>query len=237
EPPPARAAGANGRVDRIVFFGRLEERKGVKPFAAGLNALPADDLRRVDVEFLGRPTKEFAPARVEALLTEDTRRALRSVSFETDLDQHEALARLGRPGSLAVMPSLEDNSPNVVYECLERSIPVLASRVGGASGVGGTSELVAPEDRPRVLFEPTAAGVAAALRRALDDATATRPARAAFDEESALRRWAELVETEPARVPRGLEEPAAEVVRRGSARPSDQSTESEWVVLLDEHDV
>ena len=75
--------------------------------------------------------------------------------FETKLDQHEALARLSERGTLAVMPSLEDNSPNTVYECLERSIPFMASNVGGIP------ELVAPEDRPRVLFEPTAEGVAA----------------------------------------------------------------------------
>ena len=107
ESPPQPDPHTDGPVDRLVFFGRLEERKGVRPFAAGLNALSSEQLRGVDLEFLGRPTSEFAPARVEALLSESTRHALRSVSFETELDQHEALERLSRPGTLAVIPSLD----------------------------------------------------------------------------------------------------------------------------------
>ena len=48
------------------------------------------------------------------------------------------------------MPSLQENSPNVVYECLEHGIPFIASNVGGVP------ELIAPGgSRPR-LFEPTA---------------------------------------------------------------------------------
>ncbi len=50
-----------------------------------------------------------------------------------------------------------------MYECLEAEIPFLAS------AAGGIGELVAEDDRARVLFEPTAEGVAAALRRVLAD--------------------------------------------------------------------
>ena len=159
---PAQApAHADGRVQRLAFFGRFEERKGVRPFVAGINALEPELLEGIELGFLGRDTPVWTPERIDALLSEQAKRALRDVVFETKLDQHEALARLSRRGTLAVMPSLEDNSPNTVYECLERNIPFMASNVGGIP------ELVAPEDRPRVLFEPTAEGVAAALRRAL----------------------------------------------------------------------
>ena len=125
------------------------------------------------------------------MLSERVRGALRRVTFETDLDQHQALARLSRPGTLAIMPSLEDNSPAVVYECLERGIPFIASDRGGAS------ELVAAEDRPRVLFEPTTTGVASAIERALTDGEMLRPARAAFDDTSTVERWLEVVSHEP----------------------------------------
>jgi Glycosyl transferases group 1 len=94
---------------------------------------------------------------------------------------------LKRPGTLAVMPSLLENSPYAVAECLEHGIPFVASRVGG------TSELVAPEDRERVLCEPTSDALAEALLRALRSGAApARPARAPGD---SLAEWLEVIET------------------------------------------
>src|SRR5262245_6165475 len=186
---PAELDG--GRVTRIAFFGRLEERKGLKPFAAGLNAVAPELLRNVELEFVGAATPAWPPERIEALLAEQTRRALGRISFETDLDQPEAFARLTRPGTLAVMPSLGETFSNAVYECLERGIPFIAS------DAGAPAELVAPEDRERVLFEPSAAGVAAALQRALSNGDALLPARPAFDATTANEGWAAVVDLEP----------------------------------------
>jgi glycosyltransferase involved in cell wall biosynthesis len=190
QPAPRRQGG--GEVNRLVFFGRLEERKGLRPFAAGLDALEESLLAKVELEFVGAATKPWPTDRVAALLSDRVRRSLRHVSFETALDQHEAVQRLTRPGTVAVMPSLEDNSPNSLYECLELGIPFVASSAGG----GG--ELVARTDRERVLFEPTAEGVASALRRVLSGANGFEPARFAFDPHAAFGRWAELIETRPA---------------------------------------
>ena len=208
EPQPEPVAAR--RIERITFFGRLEERKGIRPFAAGLDAV-SDVLTGLELEFLGGPTTPWSPERVAQLLSEETRAALRSVSFETALDQRAALARLRRPGTLAVMPSLEDNSPNAVYECIEGGIPFVASRAGG------TAELVAHEDRDRVLFAPTAEGVASALRGALT-ADAFPPARFAFAPDAALHAWAGVV---------------AKPVRSAPANEPAQLGGSEWVVLHD----
>ncbi len=150
-----------------------------------MNALPPDLLRQVELEFLGRSTSEFTPETIDGLISDQARSALRQVTYQTDLDQHEALARLSRPGTLAVVPSTEDNSPNVVYECLERRIPFLASRLGG------TGELVAADDRERVLFTPTPEGIAMTLRRALTESVP--PARPAFDGDGAVQAWAGVV--------------------------------------------
>src|SRR5207247_6244531 len=125
--------------------------------------------------------------RIEALLADRTRRALRRISFETDLDQPEAFARLSRPGTLAVIPSLGETFSNAVYECLERGIPFIAS------DAGAPTELVAPEDRDRVLFDASATGVATALRRSLSSADALRPARAASDPATAVARGADVL--------------------------------------------
>ena len=84
EPPPERA-GVDGdrRVERLAYFGRLEERKGVRPFVAGLNSLDPQLLDGVELEFVGRPTRAWTPDTVEALLSESARQSLRRVSFET----------------------------------------------------------------------------------------------------------------------------------------------------------
>ncbi len=205
EPPPGPELR---RVERLVFFGRLEERKGVRPFIAALNALDPELLGSVEVEFLGRPTPPWPVERIKELLS------LPRVSFEMSLDQHEALARLRRPGTLAVMPSFEENSPNVVYECLENGIPFIA---GNAAGI---RELVDPEDHGRVLFEPTEEGIARALRRVLTAEEPPHRARPAFDDAESLRRWEEV-----------LELPAAEF------REFRDLDRSEWSLLLGAEDV
>jgi glycosyltransferase involved in cell wall biosynthesis len=222
---PTQARCFASRVETIAFFGRLEERKGLRPFLAGLNEVEPKLLGGVSLEFLGRATPAWPPERVASLLSPDATRALRRVSFETALDQPEALARLSRPGTLAVMPSLADNSPNAVYECLERSIPFLAS------AAGGTGELIAEEDRARVTFDPTPEGVAGAISRALAADGALRPVRPAFDPLSSLERWADAIGVGPsAPEARNTVEPA--IVSRAEA----PTTDADWVVLLEPDD-
>lgn len=215
EGPGQTADVSASGVSTIAFFGRLEDRKGLHPFTAGLNAVAPMLLRGVSLDFLGRATPAWPPERVASLLSPGTRSALRTVSFETGLDQSEALARLGGAGTLAVMPSLEDNSPNAVYECLERSIPFLASNSGGIP------ELIAEEDRARATFEPTAEGVAAAITRALSTDGALRPVRPAFDGDRSRALWADMVGLRPAAVEAG--------------RPI--ATAADWVVRREPDDV
>ena len=243
-------------VERLVFFGRLEKRKGVEPFVGGMNAVAPELLRGIELEFFGGAAKDWAPERVAALIAEPTKRALRRISFETELEQQEALARLSRPGTLAVIPSLGENSPNVVYECLEAGIPFLAS------SAGGIGELVAPEDRARVLFPPTVEGVSAALHRALTDGGALRPVRPAFDGAEVLRAWGDVLATEARRVRRAFERPTVDVVvqerrsvdrcvsalaaqsyeqvnviRAATREEGLRAGAGEWIIFLDEEDV
>lgn len=240
-PPRDPDVNGAGRVERLAYFGRLEERKGIGPFVAALNTLPLELLEGIELEFLGGRSKHWDPARVMAQLSERTTRAFREVSFETELGRDEALARLDQPGTLAVMPSLAENSPNVVYECLEARIPFLASTGGGIS------ELVAAEDRERVLFEPTVEGISAALRRALADAEALRSVRPAFDPAEVLNAWEEVVATAVRPAPPAGARPLVDVVYAGAL--VDQTYErvnvirsleegsADWVIWLDERDV
>jgi hypothetical protein len=125
------------------------------------------------------------------------------------------------------MPSFEETFGNTVRECLDYGIPFIASTAAAIQ------ELVAPEDRPRVLFDPTATGVEAALRSALTSTVGVRPARAAFDSAASLATWVDVVETPPApRAPADIELPAVEVRRQRNL----VGTSAPFVLFVDDED-
>jgi glycosyltransferase involved in cell wall biosynthesis len=130
-------------VEELVFFGRLEPRKGVICFCDALDLLTDGaygQLRRIT--FLG---KESVPA---GYLYERAEAWPWECAVISDLDREAALSYLRGPGRLAVMASTMDNSPNTVYEAIGLGIPFLASRGGG------TAELVHPDDVERATYDP-----------------------------------------------------------------------------------
>ena len=144
----------------IVFFGRLEERKGLRLFCNAVDLL-RDDLaqRNIAVTFLGKPENCAGMPSLDYI----ARRAKAwqfPVRTITDFGQPEALAYLARGDKLAVMPSPFDNSPCTVYEALACSIPFLATRTGGIP------ELIDEADRDKVLFDDSTDS----LRHVLQDA-------------------------------------------------------------------
>jgi glycosyltransferase involved in cell wall biosynthesis len=187
EPADVSSRQADDQIRRLSFFGRVDERKGVKLLVDALNELDAARLDGLELEFIGKTTSSWPRTRVLSLLSDATKRALAGVTFVTDLDQPQALARLKRPGTLAVIPSLHDNSPNTIYECLEERIPFIASRTGGAP------ELIAPEAQSDVLFDPTPQALASVLERLLVDGNVPALPRRAFAAGTAAERWAEVL--------------------------------------------
>jgi glycosyltransferase involved in cell wall biosynthesis len=145
----------------LVFFGRLEERKGLLLFLDALDLL-ARRRPLPAVTFLGRSTtvrgRDGAAIVDERAAGRDWRRL--------ELGRDEALAYLrgqdvGGRGRLAVVPSLLENSPFTVLECVVEGIPLLAA------DVGGVAELVRPEDAA-MLFAADAAALADRLAEVLD---------------------------------------------------------------------
>ena len=159
----------------LVFFGRLETRKGVTLFCDALDRLAAEGgFPDLGITFLGGS----APVDGEDGAAYVRRRARAwpwPVGFRHGLSSSEALDYLGGEGRLAVIPSRIENSPCTVAECLIRGLPFLASRVGG------TAELIADEDAGRVLFVPEADALAARLGRTLRDGAASARLRVAQD--------------------------------------------------------
>jgi glycosyltransferase involved in cell wall biosynthesis len=163
---------------RLTFFGRIDERKGLLVFADALHELQPE----LEVEFVGRTSPRWTPEKLRTLLPASV-----DVVVTGELEQQAALERLQRPGTLVVMPSLQENSPNAVYECLERGVPFIAS------AVGGVPELVTRE----ALFEPTPEALAAKLRSIVDDGNVPPPTRPAFDRGAPLERWRNVIELRP----------------------------------------
>jgi O-antigen biosynthesis protein len=155
------AAPAAAPIQEFVFFGRLEARKGLLLFLRALKRLDPALLPQLRVTFLGKASDVpgGSLAAIEAARPAD----IGAWDTKTDLDAAGALAYLAQPGRVAVMPSLVENSPMTVLECLHRGIPFMASKVGGIP------ELLRPEDRARCLFEPDPVALAAAMTRALQE--------------------------------------------------------------------
>ncbi|WP_297045058.1 glycosyltransferase family 4 protein [uncultured Desulfovibrio sp.] len=182
--PPPRCRGGRGAPGELVFFGRLEERKGLRVFCEALHAVPVSLLAGRQVTFLGREGG-YAPAQVAAWLAPLARKGLR-LMFRTAMDADEARAYLCGGDRLAVMPSLRENSPCVVHECLESGIPFLASSSGGGP------ELARPEDRD-AFVAPQAAALAARLGSILADGLPA-PARPRHSPAELLHLWQTLLE-------------------------------------------
>jgi GT2 family glycosyltransferase/tetratricopeptide (TPR) repeat protein/glycosyltransferase involved in cell wall biosynthesis len=177
--PPAPAGLRE--VTELVFFGRVETRKGATLFCDALDRLPAAAAGKIKaVAFLGRDALVEGVSGLEYV----QRRAQRwtwKTEFISDRNQLQAMEYLRSPHRLAVIPSLMENSPNTVYECLGAQIAFVASRVGGIP------ELIAPEDAARVCFEPSAGALSALMVKALTEGF--NPARPAVDASANERAW------------------------------------------------
>lgn len=178
---PGRTAPAR----EIVFFGRLEERKGLRLFCNAIQRLATElEQQQVRVTFLGK-AEQCAGLPSEEYIRRRSAGWRFPVSLVTDLGQPEALRYLGEGGDkLAVMPSPFDNSPCTVYEVVAAGIPFFATRTGGIP------ELIAPADRDRVLFEPTTSSLRDALLQAIREGGWT--ARPSVEAAESRRSWIDM---------------------------------------------
>jgi glycosyltransferase involved in cell wall biosynthesis/GT2 family glycosyltransferase len=153
--PEAEPVAQRDVVVELVFFGRLERRKGLDLFLEALDELPGD----VPVLFLGRDA-HIDGRRSSEIIAE--RIGDRPHRVETELDRAGALAELSRGDRLAVIASQSETFGFTVAECIANRIPFVAARAGGIPEVVRHAEA-----RERWLFAPTVAGLADALRRRL----------------------------------------------------------------------
>lgn len=176
----SRSDGAS--VQELVFFGRLESRKGVVLFCDALDLMVGAGEGRspVAVTFLG-PSAAVGHEDGAAYVRKRAKNWPFQVTLIPDLTSAEALSYLASQGRLAVIPSLGENLPCTVAECVAQGLPFIAT------AVGGTAELLAQEDAGRVLVEPRATALAYALQAAIADGVA--PARPRLTAENIAVAW------------------------------------------------
>jgi O-antigen biosynthesis protein len=169
-------------VNQIVFFGRLETRKGIVLFCDAVDRLAGAETvqRQLQIIFLGKASQVNGQPAKEYLESRAAKWPFKWSVVNT-LDSSDALDYLRQPGRLAVIASLIDNSPNTVLECLVHGIPFLCTNVGG------NAELVAEADRPRVCFPPDGGLLAQKLQVACREGWAA--AKVAVDPSQTKRQW------------------------------------------------
>jgi glycosyltransferase involved in cell wall biosynthesis len=189
--PALSKAGPREAVRELIFFGRLEQRKGLILFLDSLLALLDDQGEQkasdhIPVYFLGRPgqTEDGDGAK-----TIERFRPLLERRFQlniiSNLGHHEALEFLrSHPAAMVACPSLQDNSPFAVIENILLGTNLISCRTGGIP------ELFADDSR---LAEPTVTDLSRLIRTGLEG---TLPdLRAAYSIEKARLAWREFFAT------------------------------------------
>lgn len=168
-------------IHEIVFFGRLEIRKGLKVLCDAIDELCVDSATpRFEVTFLGKETAMYGRSSI-GYISDRSKKWPINWRIVANKYQAGAIEYLRGKGRLAVISSLADNFPNTVLECVGAGVPFLASNVGGIP------EIIAPADRKKICFEPQPHILACRIREALEHgAVPAQPSVAFADNE---RRW------------------------------------------------
>jgi glycosyltransferase involved in cell wall biosynthesis len=145
-------------IDRshIAFLGRLETRKGLELFCDAVAAVLRNGKKGVPekITFLGKHglTGKGSSAAYLRRFAKACKGRIR-IEIEHGLDTFQVMEKLKTSGAVAVLPSLADNFPFTVLECIENAVPFIAASTGGIPEAADSA----------VLFEPTVASLAAKL--------------------------------------------------------------------------
>jgi O-antigen biosynthesis protein len=165
----------------LVFFGRLETRKGLELFTNAINQLLQSKKEHGigRITFLGKVGTVQNDANAVYYLNQMAGTwKVSGIEWKVvdTMDAFQAIRYIKKTGAIAVLPSLSDNYPYTVLECIENQIPCLAS------SVGGIPEMLSPE----VIFDPTVDSLCDALYNR--DAR-TRQMRSPYSNEQAKADW------------------------------------------------
>jgi len=186
DPRDGQGGDAVREISRLVFFGRLEPRKGLKLFCDAVDRLPSPISKKINgIVFLGKTVVANDGFDSRAFIARRTARWEVPVQILSSHNRDEALAELKQPGTLAVIASLIENSPYTVLECLTHGVVFVASRVGGIP------EMLSAADHATHLFEPNPQSLVNTLQHAAKHGI--RAASLAWNPGDVQRRWMGLL--------------------------------------------
>jgi glycosyltransferase involved in cell wall biosynthesis len=225
---PDRAYGDTVKTKEIVFFGRLEPRKGLELFVFAIDVLVARGIEIEKITFLGKEGEKLqgqGNLKPIEFITAHAAQWPFPIEIVSDRNQPEALSLMCSRDMIAVMPSLIENSTMAVYETLVHKIPFIAT------GVGGTPELIDPVDHEATLVRPEVQHLADRMTSALEHGQPV--AHPAFENKQNLETWygfhRYLAENGHERLaPKRIAEAKAQTIAYVSA-PPDQHNLSELV--------
>lgn len=179
----------------VIFFGRLETRKGLEIFVQAMLALEPElkaAKRGLRLHFLGKngqvDQQDACTWLGERLGPKDGAARPFEVRIVDGLGHEDAMKYLlAHRDALVVTPSLLDNMPYAVLEAVTMGLNILPT------GVGGVPEIFVPGT---VLPEPTARGLLSQLRPALMEGAFTRH-EPVYSPNLARARWTTFLQQVP----------------------------------------
>lgn len=142
-------------LQHLIFFGRLETRKGLEIFCQSIDALIGlHPIRRIT--FLGRPnTVHGIPAKdyLKSFISRWEKKGL-TTHLITDFSHTQANEYIRDKGGIVIIPSLADNFPYTVLESVDSKFYFLASNTGGIPEIADANWL----------FDPTVEGLTRAIQ-------------------------------------------------------------------------
>ena len=115
-------------IDHVIFFGRLERRKGLHLFTEAI--LPIMEDHKIKVTFLGK-NSSIGGGPSFTWIGQEMDGAKRPWRIESEHDQPECMDIISEPGTLVCMPSLYENYPYTVMEAENLAVPFIAGNAGG----------------------------------------------------------------------------------------------------------
>jgi glycosyltransferase involved in cell wall biosynthesis len=167
---------------KLVFFGRLEPRKGFYLFTHAVERLLLTDPQLgieepLSVIFLGSQHTSLwkTSDSIRFRLGKFANRV--QLKFIENYSSAQSLKYLTKnPGHLVCIPSLKDNSPYVIVEAIEQGLDFIASQSGGQA------ELIHVTDQKSVLCKPEVEAWATAIRKRMQmDPIRVRPSQTTVD--------------------------------------------------------
>lgn len=116
------------KPNELVFFGRIEARKGVQVFCDALDLIAQQDKRPTRVSFLGKRGMIDSQDAAQYVRNRSTSWPFQ-VSFLTDYDRESALEYLREGRKVAILPTRAETFGYALEECLRSGIRFIASHL------------------------------------------------------------------------------------------------------------